>query len=94
MTEDIQEKTFALSHCPDTDEGLYSLTLEIKNAHVGLRTFAYSHCKGNNNAVSLYSLTSNEIRQLANLLMDKAWEVILQERERRQNCGAATEEEK
>lgn len=92
--ETIEEKTFELSHCKDTEAGLYTLGLQIGNAHVSLSTYHYHHCKGNTVIVNLYSLTADQISQLADLLMDKAWEIRFEERHNKASCGATTEEGK
>ena len=87
----IEKTTFTLSHCPAIDEGKYSLSLTLENAHAALSTHEYSPHAGNNINVGFYSLTADQIHQLATLLMDKAWELKLQERHNKASCGATTE---
>ena len=92
--ETLEEKTFELSHCQDTKDGLYSVFLDMGNAHVSLSTHPYNHRKGNKIGLSLYSLTADQICQLAQLLMTKTWEILLEECHNKASCGATTEEPK
>ena len=67
-------KRFRVSCNEGREAGQYALHIEINNVHANLGTLHYD-LGGNHVEISLYAMTLAEIHELAELLLDKAYEI-------------------
>ena len=71
---DVLKVEYSARYCKHSKDE-YSISLNVKDTHTSLSTAPYSHCKGNGTEITVFGLSPEDVKGIAEVILEQYYAI-------------------